>query len=129
MKASSLADGVISLFGQNDVIEFGIQGQKLSVWTPSGGSLTADSFYPLHEWHHVAVIGNGKNTMLYLDGKPIKTGASATSNYGSSSYPFQIAAGVWSGGETNPFSGQMRKFGSGTKPAPQKKSGQRCSRA
>jgi hypothetical protein len=107
VKASSVLDGVISLFGQNDVVEFGIRSQKLSVWTPGGGSITGDSSYPLHEWHHVAVVGNGKNTILYLDGTAIKTGGSATSNYGSSSSPFQIAAGVWSGGEKNPFSGQL----------------------
>jgi hypothetical protein len=99
VKALSLPEGkTISLFGQNDVIEFGIDCQKLVVWTKDCGNwFHADAVYPLHEWHHVAVVGNGKNVLLYLDGVPIKTGGSQTTNYGTSSDPFQIGAGVWSG--------------------------------
>jgi len=108
VKAISLGDSSVSLFGQNDVIEFGVNGQKkLIVWTPQGGTLIADTLYPINEWHHVAVVGNGKNIIFYLDGTLIKTGGVATSNYGSSSYPFQIAAGVWDGGNKQPFSGQI----------------------
>lgn len=108
VKALSLGNTSVSLFGQNDVIEFGFNNQKqLMVWTPQGGTVTADNLYPTNEWHHIAVVGNGKNIILYLDGTAIKIGGVATSNYGTSSYPFQIAAGVWSGGNTNPFLGQM----------------------
>ncbi|MEQ9372846.1 MAG: LamG-like jellyroll fold domain-containing protein [Coleofasciculus chthonoplastes F3-SA18-01] len=107
VKASSLPAGMISLFGQNDVVEFGIHKQQLSVWTAGGAGAAADTSYPLHEWHHVAVVGNGKNLILYLDGTAIRKGGSATSNYGNSSDPFKIAAGVWSGGAQNPFCGQM----------------------
>lgn len=109
VKALSLPEGkTISLFGQNDVIEFGIDCQKLVVWTKDCGNwFHADAVYPLHEWHHVAVVGNGKNVLLYLDGVPIKTGGSQTTNYGTSSDPFQIGAGVWSGGKTHLFKGNI----------------------
>ncbi|WP_081367351.1 LamG-like jellyroll fold domain-containing protein [Microcystis aeruginosa] len=109
VKALSLPEnGRISLFGQNDVIEFGINSQKLVVWTKDWGNwFHADSVYPLHEWHHVAVVGNGTNVLLYLDGVPIKTGGSQTQNYGTSSDHFQIGAGVWSGGKTDLFNGNI----------------------
>ncbi|NCR53851.1 MAG: LamG domain-containing protein [Microcystis aeruginosa L211-07] len=109
VKALSLPEGkTISLFGQNDVIEFGIDCQKLVVWTTDCGNwFHADAVYPLHEWHHVAVVGNGTNVLLYLDGVPIKTGGSQTQNYGTSSDPFQIGAGVWSGGKTDLFNGNI----------------------
>jgi hypothetical protein len=109
VKALSLPEGkTISLFGQNDVMEFGIDCQKLVVWTKDCGNwFHADAVYPLHEWHHVAVVGNGTNVLLYLDGVPIKTGGSQTQNYGTSSDPFQIGAGVWSGGKTDLFNGNI----------------------
>ncbi|REJ45369.1 MAG: LamG domain-containing protein [Microcystis aeruginosa TA09] len=109
VKALSLPEGkTISLFGQNDVMEFGIDCQKLVVWTKDCGNwFHADAVYPLHEWHHVAVVGNGTNVLLYLDGVPIKTGGSQTKNYGTSSDPFQIGAGVWSGGKTDLFNGNI----------------------
>jgi hypothetical protein len=109
VKALSLPEGkTISLFGQNDVIEFGINSQKLALWTQKGSDLfNADAPYPLHEWHHVAVVGNGNNVLLYLDGVPIKTGGCKTTNYGTSSDPFQIGAGVWSGGKTDLFNGNI----------------------
>jgi hypothetical protein len=108
VKALSLGNTSVSLFGQNDVIEFGFNNQKqLMVWTLQGGTVTADTPYPTHEWHHITVVGNGKNIILYLDGTVIKIGGVTTSNYGASSHPFQIAAGVWSGGNTHPFLGQL----------------------
>ncbi len=76
VKALSLPEAAtISLFGQNDVIEFGISSQKLVVWTKDCDNWChADAPYPLQAWHHVAVVGNGKNVLLYLDGVQIKTG-------------------------------------------------------
>lgn len=109
VKASSLPETAkISLFGQNDVIEFGINSQKLTVWTQDCSHwFHADAPYPLHEWHHVAVVGNGTNVLLYLDGVQIKTGGSQTTNYGTSTDQFQIGAGVWSGGRTDLFNGNI----------------------
>ena len=110
VKAFSLKEGAnISLFGQNDVIEFGLNDNKLVVWTKDCGSwFHADAPYPLQAWHHLAVVGNGKNVLLYLDGVQIKSSGSETTNYGTSSDPFQIGAGVWSGKKTDdPFNGNI----------------------
>ena len=108
VKALSLPAGkVISLFGQNDVIEFGINSQKLAVWTNATSLFIADAPFPLQTWHHVAVVGNGTNVLLYLDGIQIKIGGIATKNYGTSPDRFTIGAGVLAGGNTEPFNGQI----------------------
>ena len=109
VKALSLPEAaIISLFGQNGVIEFGINSQKLAVWTKDCPHwFHADAPYSLHEWHHVAVVGNGTNVLLYLDGVQIKTGGSQTKNYETSADHFQIGAGVWDGGLKHPFNGNI----------------------
>jgi hypothetical protein len=110
VKANSLREGEsVSLFGQNDVIEFGFSSQKLSVWTQKGGGylFSADTTYPLNEWHHVAVVGNGQNVILYLDGVEVKKGGSPTTNYGTSADPFKIGAEVWDQVNKQPFNGQI----------------------
>ncbi|MFN7382381.1 MAG: LamG-like jellyroll fold domain-containing protein [Dolichospermum sp.] len=109
VKALSLPEAaIISLFGQNGVIEFGINSQKLAVWTKDCPQwFHADAPYSLHEWHHVAVVGNGTNVLLYLDGVQIKTGGSQTKNYETSADHFQIGAGVWDGGLKHPFNGNI----------------------
>jgi hypothetical protein len=103
----------ISLFGQNDVIEFGFMSStSLMCWTASGGSVSANNIYPSDNgWHHIAAVGNGTNIILYIDGTPVVTGGSGTVSYGNNtSYSSKIGAGVWdpTGGY---FPGQMLKVG------------------
>jgi len=92
IKPSSLSRG--SLFGQNDVIEFGLDGNKLSVWTERG---EVETPYPGDgQWHHVAAVGDETHLALYIDGveKQRKTDLSAKTNVSSAS-KFQIGAGIW----------------------------------
>ena len=102
----------ISLFGQNDVIEFGFSNSNtLYCWTASGGSVSTNAYPSDNAWHHIAAVGNGSTIILYIDGASVATGGSSTSNYGSNStYTSKIGAGVWdpSGGN---FPGQMIKVG------------------
>ncbi|MDG2383827.1 MAG: lamin tail domain-containing protein [Pirellulaceae bacterium] len=87
-----LSTNRIGLFGQNDAIEFGfISPGTLQIWTPGGGSLNVDYEFPLNEWHHVAVTGDGESLAIYLDGQLAGQGGSPTNNYGSSSSEFRIA--------------------------------------
>lgn len=99
----------VSLFGQNDVIEFGFNDDgKLSGWVSTKDSIQTDDSYPLHTWHHVAFVGNGSNLLLYINGIESKSiSHTPVDNYGSSSDLFKIGAGVWSGGTQNPFKGQI----------------------
>jgi hypothetical protein len=111
---SNITTNRVGLFGQNDVIEFGIiDPNNLMCWTPNGGSLTvAISLYPGdNAWHHIAVVGNGTNILMYIDGALVGTGGSSTSNYGTgTTYTAKIGGDVFdaSGGS---FTGQIMKVG------------------
>jgi hypothetical protein len=102
----------MSLFGQNDVVEFGFEGSNLRCWTAGGGTVDYPlSSYPTdNAWHHIAVVGNGKNLMFYIDGVQVANTAKTTSNYGSSTDNTRIGWGVMdaSGGG---FTGEVFKLG------------------
>jgi hypothetical protein len=106
IKPASL-EGSTSLFGQNDLIEFGFTSNQLTVWTPDGGSTQTTYSYPVNEWHHIALVGDGKKLHIYIDGVEKVQGGTATSSYGTSADKFTIGAGVWSGGSKHPFIGQI----------------------
>ncbi|MCL6460965.1 MAG: LamG domain-containing protein [Flavobacterium micromati] len=102
-----------SLFGQNDVIEFGFSNNNtIFLWTAGGGELTTPltAAFGNNAWHHIAAVGTGTSLIIYIDGVAIATGGSSTSNYGSSTFTPKIGAGVIdpSGGG---FTGQIRKVG------------------
>ena len=85
----------ISLFGQNDVIEFFLDGSNtVMIWTSGGGSTSTSYPYSLDTWHHVAAVGTGTSLLIYFDGAQAVSGGSSTSNYGSSSYSVKIGEGV-----------------------------------
>jgi hypothetical protein len=103
----------ISLFGQNDAIEFGFTSSSiLNCWSASGGSTSATNIYPADNgWHHVAAVGNGTNIILYIDGVSVASGGSSTANYGNNTnYSSKIGAGVWDPTGGN-FPGSMLKVG------------------
>ena len=94
IKQGQLTTGRVGLFGQNDVVEFGfINPTTLQVWTPNGGSLDYNYGTRLNEWHHVAVVGDGTDLRLYVDGVLVQTGGNPTGNYGSSGFGFNIGGG------------------------------------
>ncbi|MDD4969583.1 MAG: T9SS type A sorting domain-containing protein [Paludibacter sp.] len=104
----------MSLFGQNDAIEFGFSdANTIQCWTSSGGSVsTSITNYPNDNgWHHIAVVGNGTNLLIYIDGVQVGTGGSTTVNYSNNtSYTTKIGGAVWdaTGGS---FTGQIKKIG------------------
>ena len=88
-----------SFFGQNDVIEFGINGatNQVHLWTSGGGSLYQAGVFSTGRWIHVAAVGDGTKIAVYVDGVEVKSYSSTVySTYGSSSYDFRIADGVFS---------------------------------
>jgi len=108
VKPFSLKDGVF--FHQETVVEFSIRNSKLFYWVlPSdivAGSV--DAPVTVQEWHHVALVGDSTNTRIYLDGKLVKTvGITFQKTYASSSSPFVIGAGSWSGRNDLFFDGEM----------------------
>lgn len=104
---SSLTTGNrVGLWGQNDSIEFGINGTSLSLWTLNGGSVSVPLPSP-NVWHHVLCVGDGASLKIYVDGLLAGTGGSATSNYGSSADGFNIGgAGIWDS-TGNHFDGEI----------------------
>jgi len=105
----------MSLFGQNDAIEFGFSdASTITCWSAGGGQASAPlSSYPNDNgWHHVAAVGNGASILIYIDGVQAGTpGGIGTSNYGSDqNFSSKIGGGVWdaTGGS---FTGQIKKVG------------------
>ena len=92
-------DSVQSLFGQNDVIEFGINytSGQLHLNTANGGSIDTFNRLPVGKWTHVAVTGDGTELKIYVNGLEYDTGGSATASYGSNTDNFMLGAGVYSG--------------------------------
>ena len=86
----------ISLFGQNNLIELGIDNttNQIDFWTANGGSINLSGYLPLGKWTHVAAIGSGTDLKLYIDGVEMASGGSATANYGSNTAFFKIGEGV-----------------------------------
>jgi hypothetical protein len=103
-----------SLFGQNDVIEFGFKGTQLHLYTEKGGNIYATPPVNLgdNNWHHIAAVGTGSLIMIYVDGVVVGTGGNANGgNYGSSSDRVRIGAGVFTPLTDNFFKGQIMKVG------------------
>ncbi len=107
--------GRVSLFGQNDAIEFGfLNSTTIELWTPAAGSVTAALPASLGDgaWHHIAAVGNGSTVKIYLNGAsvPVTGGVVTTSNYGSSAYSAKIGSGVYAA-TGDSFTGQVLKLG------------------
>jgi PKD repeat protein/glucose/arabinose dehydrogenase len=111
----------IGLIGQNDCVEMGfISAGSLQIWTPGGGSLGAPWPFPLDEWHHVAVTGDGAGLEIFLDGVSVATSSAATTSYGSSGYPVNFGGGGIYDATGNWFDGAMdevRIYGTSLEPA------------
>ena len=96
------------LFGQNDVAEFGfISPTNVQIWTPNGGNFTVPYPFPSNEWHHVAAVASGTNLKIFFDGVIQGTGGTATTNYGSSTFGFNIGGGGIFDATTNFFRGTI----------------------
>lgn len=106
----------MSLFGQNDVIEFFLDNNAIVLYTNGGGFLTTPLTGALgnNAWHHIAATGDGTILRLYIDGSlVVSVGAITGGNYGSSTFNAQIGSGVvdpltTAGGG---FTGQIKKVG------------------
>jgi len=98
----------IGLFGQNDCIEFGFDSGYLAVWTATGNQMVdAEWTFKNLTWHHVAAVGNGTSLTVYIDGQPAETGGTAVSDYGFSTFEFNIGGGgIWDASD-NWFLGQI----------------------
>jgi hypothetical protein len=97
----------VALWGQNDIIEFGINGTNLSIFTSGGGSFSVPIPTP-NQWHHVACVGDGFSLKIYIDGLLAASGGSYVANsYGTSTGSgFNIGTATWDA-SGNWFTGQI----------------------
>jgi hypothetical protein len=102
----------LGLFGQNDAYEFGFfDNGELGIWTPGGGLVAIDSSYVNPgEWYFAAAVGDGTKTGVYLfstNGVVQSVVQQATTNYGSSTFPFRIGGGGVLDASGNFFLGEI----------------------
>ncbi|MFC1604411.1 LamG-like jellyroll fold domain-containing protein, partial [Planctomycetota bacterium] len=98
--SASNVDVYSSLFGQNDLIEFGFaseNGGQLGVWMAGNGWLWigAEYDFPYPSWHHLVLAGDASRVVIYIDGQEAASDEAGMSS-GSSGYPFDIGAFVFS---------------------------------
>lgn len=88
--------GRVALFGQNDVAEFGYHGTgAIGLWTPGGGFISfSTNLITPGEWYFITATADGTQMRIYLNGQQVAAGGSATANYGSSSFGFNIGTAV-----------------------------------
>lgn len=110
-KASDIVSKM-SLFGQNDVIEFGLNKNTFELNTANGGliNVAIPGNVGNNTWHHIAATGDGTTLKIYIDGILVQSGGTTTSDYGSSSFNAKIGSAVFEGTKGG-FTGQMYKTG------------------
>ena len=99
-----------SLFGQNNLIEFGFtseNGGQVGTWMSGNGwqFVGADYAFPYPSWHHLALTGDATGVVIYIDGQEEASDHGAVSS-GSSEFTFNIGDYVFN--ETrNPLLGEI----------------------
>ena len=98
-----------SLFGQNDIFEFGFtDGDTIFCYTPKG-EISWD-FNPgtfLNNWHLITCLATPSQLIMYIDGVNVAQAGISAGSFGSSGYNVSIGAGAVDGGSQGPFSGYI----------------------
>jgi hypothetical protein len=106
--SASNVDVYSSLFGQNDLAEFGfIGGSEVGTWLLGNNWVLVSASYPFDypSWHHVALTGDSTGVVIYIDGEVGASDSGAVSS-GSSGYTFRIGGGVFNA-SGDPFLGEI----------------------
>ena len=106
--SASSVDVYSSLFGQNDLVEFGfIGGSQVGTWLLGNNWVLVSADYPFDypSWHHVALTGGAAGVVIYIDGQEAASDAGAVSS-GSSGFTFNIGADVFNT-TGDPFLGEI----------------------
>ena len=108
--SASNVDVYSSLFGQNDLIEFGFtseNGGQIGTWMLGNNwqFVGADYDFPYPSWHHVALTGSANGVVIYIDGEVAASDSGAVSS-GNSGFTFKIGGGVFNA-SGDPFLGEI----------------------
>jgi len=108
--SASNVDVYSSLFGQNDLVEFGFtteNGGQLGTWMAGNdwAFIGANYSFAYPSWHHVVLAGDEERIVIYIDGQEVASDEGGMTS-GTSSYDFNIGAAVFNG-TGDPFEGQI----------------------
>ena len=106
--SASNVDVYSSLFGQNDLIEFGfIGGSEVGTWLLGNNWVLVSASYPFDypSWHHVALTGDSTGVVIYIDGQEAASDPGPVSS-GVSGFTFNIGANVFNA-TGDPFLGEI----------------------
>ncbi|HUT45473.1 MAG TPA: LamG-like jellyroll fold domain-containing protein [Sedimentisphaerales bacterium] len=106
--SASNVDVYSSLFGQNDLVEFGfIGGSEIATWLLGNNWVLVSASYPFDypSWHHVALTGDSTGVVIYIDGQEAASDPGAVSS-GSAGFTFNIGANVFNA-SGDPFLGEI----------------------
>ncbi len=106
--SASNVDVYSSLFGQNDLIEFGfIGGSQVGTWLLGNNwaLIAADYTFDYPSWHHLALAGDATRIVIYIDGQEAASDEGGLSS-GSAGFTFKIGAGVFNT-SGDPFLGEI----------------------
>jgi hypothetical protein len=106
--SASNVDVYSSLFGQNDLIEFGfIGGSEVGTWLLGNNWVLVSASYPFDypSWHHLALTGDSTGVVIYIDGKVAASDSGAVAS-GNSGFTFKIGGGVFNA-SGDPFLGEI----------------------
>ncbi|MCP4614055.1 MAG: hypothetical protein GY845_35660 [Planctomycetes bacterium] len=97
-----------SLFGQNDLAEFGfIGGYQVGTWLLGNNwqLIAADYTFDYPSWHHLALAGDATRIVIYIDGEEAASDEGGLVS-GISGYTFKVGAGVFNS-SGDPFLGEI----------------------
>ncbi|MBI3192340.1 MAG: LamG domain-containing protein [Pedosphaera parvula] len=93
LKRGAVHSGRGGYFGQNDLLEFGDAdgGANIEAWINAYGT-NIKIPYPFRddEWGFIALVGDGTQATLYVNGLPASTITQTVDSYGSSAFNFNI---------------------------------------
>ncbi|MGK0185409.1 MAG: hypothetical protein ACI9R3_001187 [Verrucomicrobiales bacterium] len=95
------------LYGQNDVIEFGmINATTIEFWMPGAGALQVDFGPATDGWAHIAVVSDDTERSIYVNGENIASGVTTSPTADGGDF-FNIGGGGIQDATDNFFEGEL----------------------
>jgi hypothetical protein len=94
-------------FGQNDVVEFGMNAaDSIELWTPTGGAIQTPFGPSSNGWRHITVIADAVSRRLFVDGVLVASGAVGTPT-STAGFNFNMGGAGIQDGAGNFLNGQL----------------------
>ena len=94
-------------FGQNDVVEFGMNAaNSIELWTPTGGAIQTPFGPSSNGWRHITVIADAVSRRLFVDGVLVASGVAGTPT-STAAFNFNMGGAGIQDGAGNFLNGQL----------------------